>query len=331
MGIECLYVPYAKIDGFLAEYGHTFDYIFISRIYQVREFDALLKRYCPQAGYIFNTVDLHFVREKLEADLLNDPELQKQAAETQKYELAMAAAADAVIVISSEEKKLLEEDYHLENVIHIPQARKTWGTVSETARKGAAFVGSAHPPNLDALRYFYDEILPLLPEDFELTVVGEALRNIMEKSSRYRDILKCPRIKFVGFVADLGDVFNFVKLTVAPLRYGAGTKGKVASSMAYGVPCVSSVFGTEGTGMQHGTHVLIARNAEEFARLIRQLENDDALWQKISAGGVAFIREFYAPEKIEKKMDVLFENVKKRRIKGQSCWAQVPTTSGVKM
>ena len=324
MGVECIYLPYRKIWEYLPENGWTFSHIFVCRIYQARCFDHLLKKYCPQATYIFDTVDVHFVREKLEADLRNDPELQKLAADTKKYELAAAGAADATIVISSDEKKLLENDYNLKNVYHIPQARQLFGLAPNQNRRGSVFIGSAHPPNMDGLKYFHDEILPLLPKSFELTIIGEALRNEMSKRDEYKHLLKCPQFKFVGFVADLGDVLNNAKMTVAPLRYGAGTKGKVASSMSYGIPCVSSGFGTEGTGMEHGSNIMIAHTPEEFAKYIMELEKDADLWKKISDGGIKFIRDNYAPEAVEKMMDDLFADVLKNKAEGKSNWAATP-------
>ena len=324
MGVECIYLPYRKIWEYLPENGWTFSHIFVCRIYQARCFDHLLKKYCPQATYIFDTVDVHFVREKLEADLRNDPELQKLAADTKKFELAAAEAADATIVISSDEKKLLENDYDLKNVYHIPQARQLFGLAPNQNRRGSVFIGSAHPPNMDGLKYFHDEILPLLPKSFELTIIGEALRNKMAESDEYKHLLKCPQFKFVGFVADLGDVLNYAKMTVAPLRYGAGTKGKVASSMSYGIPCVSSGFGTEGTGMEHGSNIMIAHTAEEFAKYIMELENDAELWKKISDGGIKFIRDNYAPEAVEKMMDDLFADVIRNKAEGKSNWAATP-------
>ena len=324
MGVECVYEPQRKIWEYLEVAGWTFSHIFVSRIYQARCFDRLLKKYCPQAAYIFDTVDVHFVREELEAELKNDDTLRKLAADTKKYELAAAGAADATIVISSDEKKLLENDYHLTNVYHIPQARELFGLAHNPKRRGAVFIGSAHPPNLDGLRYFHDEILPLLPADFRLTIIGEALRMMIGKSAEYKKLLKCPQFNFVGFVQDLGTELNNAKITIAPLRYGAGTKGKVASSMSYGVPCVSSGFGTEGTGMVHGENIMIANTPEEFAEYINLLFNDQELWQRISDGGIKFIRDNYAPEKVEMMMDSLFADVDKRRREQRSTWASTP-------
>lgn len=321
MGVDCIFEPQLHFRDYIREHGKEFQYLFVSRIYQARDFDELLHLYCPNAAYIFNTVDLHFVREQLEADLKDDNALRKHAAETKKYELACISRADATIVISTKEKELLENEYGKQRIWHIPQAREVFGLNRLTERKGAAFIGSAHPPNLDGLRYFHDSVLPLLPADFHLTIIGEALKNAIGASKEYRDLLKCPQFEFVGFVEDLRDVLDSVVLTVAPLRYGAGTKGKVASSMACGVPCVSSAFGIEGTGMEDGVNILVAPTPEAFAEAIRRLNTDPALWKTISDGGIRFLEENYSVAAVEQKMDALLKAVRERHAAGESTWA----------
>ncbi|MBP1583609.1 MAG: glycosyltransferase [Victivallales bacterium] len=323
MGVECIYTPQRKSWEFLESNGYSFSWLFISRIYQAQSFDRLLKKFCPQALYIFNTVDLHFVREQLEAELHGDVQMRKRAAQTKQFELAVASSADATIVISLDEKNLLEKEYGLTNVWHIPQARKVVGRMDGVKRHGAVFIGSAHPPNMDGLRYFHDEILPLLPRDFKLTIVGEALRDVMKQMPEYKDLLDCPQFTFVGFVQDLGDVLNTALLTVVPLRYGAGTKGKVASSMSYGVPCVSSASGLEGTGMVPGENILLAKTPKEFARAICSLGDNPKLWKKISDGGLAFLKNAYNPEKVEAKMDEMLASIRDHR-RNHSEWANTP-------
>ncbi|MBQ4328146.1 MAG: glycosyltransferase [Lentisphaeria bacterium] len=327
MGVQCIYDPFLKIWDYIAHNGHTFSYLFISRIYEARCFDWILKPYCANAGYIFNTVDVHFVREFLEADLRVDDIGRQRAKYTKQCELAVAAAADATIVISSEEKKMLENEYNLSRIYHVPQARKLFGLAKDTKRRGTVFIGSAHPPNMDGLKYFHDEVLPLLPEDFELTIIGEALQKSIETMEQYQYLTACKQFHFAGFVQELATKLDYAKITIAPLRYGAGTKGKVASSMAHGVPCVSSSFGTEGTGMVHGENIMIADTPQEFAAHIIELMNNQELWQRISDGGIKFIQDNYSYEAVEKMMDDLFADVKKRRLEKTSNWASTPTIS----
>ncbi len=323
MGVECISETQISFEDYLQKHGGEFQYIFVSRIYQAISFDLLLRQYCPNAAYIFNTVDLFFVREELEAELKDDPVLRQAAAETKKKELALIDRADATIVISRKEKKLLEESYGKERIWHIPRAREVFGLNRLTERRGAAFIGSSYKPNMDALRYFHDSILPLLPADFHLFIVGDYLKTAIDQSGEYRDLLDCPQYEYVGLVEDLRDVLDKVMLTVAPLRYDAGTKEAVASSMAYGVPCVSSEFGVEGTGMENGVNILLASTPEEFSEAIRRLNCDPVLWKTISDGGIRFLEKHYSISSVEQKMDDLFKAVRERRSAGNLSWAKM--------
>ena len=313
MGVECISAAQISFEDYLQKHGGEFQYIFVSRIHQALSFDLLLRRYCPNAAYIFNTVDLYFVREESEAELRDDPVLLQAAAETKKQALALIDRADATIVISRKDKKMLEESYGKKRIWHIPQTREVFGLNRLTERRGAAFIGSSHKQNMDALRYFHDSILPLLPADFHLIIVGDYPKTAIGQSDEYRDLLGCPQYEYVGLVADLRDVLDKVKLTVAPLRCDAGTKENVISSMAYGVPCVSSDFDIKGTGMENGVNILLASTPEEFAEAIRRLNCDSVLWKTISDGGIRLLEEQYSISSVEQKMNDLFKAVRERR------------------
>ena len=315
LGVECICQGKRSLEEYVKRYGESFGFAFLSRVYQAQNFDYLVRKYMPRAITIFNTVDIHFVREKLEAEIKNSDDARLRAMLLEKLELTVMSRSDAVIVISSDEKRMLQEQYGVGNCWHVPQARSVRGRRNTLEnRSGIVFIGSAHPPNLDGLKYYVEEILPLLKEknldvDLTLTVIGEALRDEIFEDEEMAVVANCPHIRFAGFVEELGDHLDHVRLNIAPLRYGAGTKGKVASGMSYGVPCVSSRFGTEGTGMTDGENVLIARTPGEFADKMALLLTDDRLWQKVSDGGLKFLKENYAPEIVEQKMDDLWKGV----------------------
>lgn len=308
-GIRCICQPAMTLAKYLGHCGGTFQYLFVSRVYQAQCFDRVLQAYCRNAVYIFNTVDLHFVREKREAEISGSAATMRQSYRTCQLELTFATRADATIVISNTEKDLLEQDFGLSRIWHIPQVRPAArsSAVPEN-RQNAVFIGSAHRPNQDALKYFHDEILPFVLEqhpDFHLTIIGEALRDAIKKNPQYASLLDCPQFTFAGHVDELGDYLDSARLTIAPLRYGAGTKGKVTSSMAYGVPCVSSPTGVEGTGMRHGIDLLVGDTPEQFAAAISRLLTDDVLWQNLSQGGFAFLRDNNDEPAISARMDQL--------------------------
>lgn len=86
----------------------------------------------------------------------------------------------------------------------------------------------------------------------------------------------------VGHVPDLGRQFEKLRITVAPLRYGAGAKGKVASSLSYGVPCVVTPVAAEGMGLVHGETVMVASDPRQFASYVLHLYDDEDMWNRMS-------------------------------------------------
>ena len=145
------------------------------------------------------------------------------------------------------------------------------------------FVGGfQHPPNVDAVEYFLDEILPLIVcrlPDIQVHIVGSN----MPATLRARAIRN---VHVHGFVRDLDQLYSRVRLTIAPLRYGAGVKGKVNQSMAHGVPVVATTPATEGMHLVHETDVLVADTASDFADSVVRLHENEELWRRIASGGL---------------------------------------------
>jgi len=96
--------------------------------------------------------------------------------------------------------------------------------------------------------------------------------------------------------------FERVRLSVAPIRYGAGIKGKVAMSMAYGVPVVASACAAEGMGLIDGENVVIEDDPREMARKIVEFYHDEPRWQKFSERSLAFVEDNYGSKLGRKRM-----------------------------
>ena len=92
---------------FFRDRGSEFDYVFISRHYIAINYVSLLKRYCPEARFIFDTVDLHYLREQRLAELEQSLPVKRTAQQTRRSELSVIKAADATLVVSTVEKEVL--------------------------------------------------------------------------------------------------------------------------------------------------------------------------------------------------------------------------------
>jgi len=307
-GIEVLYDPWVgSLQRFFSDRGSEFDFVIISRHYVASNYLNLLKRFCPQAKFIFDTVDLHYLREERMAELENSLPLKRSAAQTRRSELAVINAAAATIVVSPVEKEVLEKAAPEARVHVISNIHEVTGSQSPfSERKDIFFVGGfQHPPNVDAARWFVDSIWPLvrkeLPE-IEFHLIGS-------KAPEQVRALDGNGVRFHGFVKSLDPWLDGCRLAVAPLRYGAGIKGKVNMSMSRGQPVVATPMAVEGMFAQSGRDVLIAESAQEFAAEVVRLYRDEELWNRISESGLENVRQYFSVETARLGLQRLLESL----------------------
>jgi glycosyltransferase involved in cell wall biosynthesis len=174
------------------------------------------------------------------------------------------------------------------------------------SRSGLLFVGGFdHAPNGDAVEYMVTEIMPLLIReipDIHLTVVGS------NPSDRIR-ALAGERVTIAGWVADLDPIYASTRVVVAPLRYGAGVKGKVGQALAMGVPMVTTSIGNDGMMLEPGRDIEIADNAELFAKRVIGLYGNRDAWETMSAQGLRRIDELFGRRATKKRVDSLITQI----------------------
>ena len=180
------------------------------------------------------------------------------------------------------------------------------GWVSPASRDGLLMVGSfRHPPNVDAAIWIAREILPLVRQhrpDVTLRLVGaDAPPSVLALGA-------LEGVEVVGWVADLAPEYARARVAVAPLRFGAGLKGKVGEALSYGVPLVLTTIAAEGMDVVHEQHVLVHDDVEGFASSVVRLIDDDALWRVLSVGGREFTAARYTPEAVGPLVRRILEN-----------------------
>jgi len=293
LGIECFHSPFFPgFDAFFAERGSEFDVIILSRPDVAQAMLPLCRKYAPDTSVIFDTVDLHFLRGHREARLTKDKTTRKAAAEMETLELSMGAASDAVVVVSTEETKILKKKLPGKRISLISLIHDIQSVIApHSSRRDFLFVGGyEHPPNVDAMLWFCSEIMPLVLKqlpDAKLHIIGSK----MPASIRS---LASDHIITHGYVERIEPFLESCVLSVAPLRFGAGVKGKITQSMSYGLPVVSTRVGAEGMYLEHGKNVLVAEKAAAFAKHIVQLHRDPRIWKRLSQNGLKTVKKYFS-------------------------------------
>ena len=293
IGIECFYLPYLEsIHSHLMAHGHLYDVVLLSRVNVAEQFIDTAKKYCTNAMILFDTVDLHFLREQRQA-LINQDKQQLAAAERLKLqELSTARKADKTLLVSPVEIELFKQeapDVPVALLSNIHQNQETVYGYQE--RKDILFIGGfEHRPNVDAMEFFINEIFPILHSlktDLKLLIIGSNTPPKIAAHASSHIIIK-------GFVSDIKPIFDRIKLSIAPIRYGAGVKGKINTSMTYGVPVVATTVAAEGMNLTHGKDILIADTPEDFAKQIVRAYDDEQLWISLSNSGKVNIEEHFS-------------------------------------
>jgi len=325
-GIDCAYAPYEiGFDNYLNRYGWLFDVILVYRVPVLDPILATIRERTPRAVVLFHLADLHYLRLQRQAALTDDQELRRTADALKLRELALVKAVDCTITHSQAEVDILTKEIPGADVALWPLMIEHVGTKQPFEnRRDLVFLGGyGHEPNVDAVLYFVEEILPLLREQ-----VSE-LRLIVAGSHPTEKIksLACDYIVVTGMVDNLATVFDQARVFVCPLRFGAGAKGKVASALSHGLPIVSTTVGVEGAGLTDGEHILIADKPADFAAAVLKLYNTKSLWMTLSLAGQQVVQERNSTSMGESVLAATIDRAFYRKFMGRSNETSMPPKS----
>jgi GT2 family glycosyltransferase len=309
IGVECLYLPFIPtLQHYLKANGNAFDFVILNRANAAFRNYKKIRLHCPQARIIFNTVDLHHLRQEREAALTGSAEMARQAKRLKDIEFELMRQCDMTIVISEVEAALLHSQDPDLRLTVMPFMREIPGCRHPfSERKDIVFIGGFdHAPNVDAVGYFVNEIWPLvrvsLPEA-QFLIIGSKINDGIKALESHEGVV------VVGYVEDLADYFDYCKLTVAPLRFGAGIKGKIGTSASFGVPSVATRIAVEGMGFVHGEHILVADDPATFAGLVVDLYQNEPLWLSLSQSSLGRINEQYSLAAGKRRLAALLDGM----------------------
>ncbi|MDQ1611607.1 MAG: hypothetical protein QOG00_1538 [Pyrinomonadaceae bacterium] len=255
----------------------------------------LLRRHAPHIKIIYDMVDAHFIRHEREAELTGDAETARAARRYRDMETRLARASDFIYCTSADEKEIMERAAPGVPVAVVPtihELQERGGSFDE--RQHLLFIGNlAHRPNRDGVLYFLREIYPLIKQalpDIELDIIGDHPAEILAHADE--------AVRVRGYVPDVEPFWQTRRVFVAPLRYGAGVKGKIGESLAHGLPVVTTPVGAEGMGLAHAESAMIAATPAAFADAVVELYTRPDLWQRLTDRGYEQIARHFAPARI---------------------------------
>jgi len=294
LGVETWYAPFASsAPAWLRDNAARFDVIVLTRHHLATSFLPLLRRYAPGARLVFDTVDLHYLRERRGADVAGDEAARRAADSTRERELAAMAIADITVVVSAEEQAQLLRDAPGVRVELLSNLHEVSGPgAGFDERSDLVFVGGfRHPPNADAVLWFAREVFPRIRQQLpqlRFHCIGA------DPPPAVQALASEPGIVVHGHVPDLSPYMDKVRVAVAPLRFGAGVKGKVNLSMAHGQPVVATTCAVEGMHLHDGVDVRVADDAAAFAEAVVALYGDRVQWEAQARAGLENVARHFS-------------------------------------
>lgn len=273
-----------------------------------------IRELSPGTRIVVDTIDLHFLRNARRlsrASRRPGSGLDEKFGDEMTREVNTYAAADGVLAVSEKEAALINDLVGDASLALVAPDGEDLGRspVPFEERTGILFLGNfRHPPNVEAVEYFCREIVPLIPEQVcdqhPVYIVGNGLNDTI---LRYGEGLR--NVRMVGWVPSVVPYLERSRITVIPLRHGAGTKRKLVQALMAGTPTVSTTVGIEGLGLNDGEHLVVADSPDAFARSIEQLVRDRRLWDRLATQGRSHIEREHSREAARQRLSRAVEIV----------------------
>lgn len=297
------------------------DFVIFDRFVIEEQFGWRVTEVCPEAVRILDTQDLHFLRRKREEALKEGHSIEDIAkcrfdlqTDSTLRELASIYRCDGTMVLSDFELQLLIEKMKIPpELLKLSRFHYSRPEISPGFKDRAGFVllgNFRHAPNADGVLWFRNELWPLIRKELpsaKVSIYGayppREMMNLTHSESGF----------FVkGPIPDQFPVLRNARVNLAPLRFGAGIKGKITDGWWAGTPVVTTPIGAEGMSENLPWGGRVASNPHEFAALAIQLHEDEALWTECQAHAHALINQLYSCERNSSQLIDYLVQLKKR-------------------
>ncbi|MGB5275180.1 MAG: glycosyltransferase [Flavobacteriaceae bacterium] len=295
------------------------DVVLFDRFLTEEQFGWRITECVPHALKILDTEDLHslrLAREKAHSNARKFSQDMWLREDITKREIASIYRSDLSLVISPYEMQLLRTVVNIDAALmmllpfmiaEIPEELKK-GALFED-RQHFMFVGNGkHAPNIDAIVWLKDEIWPLIRKGLPLAELHIHGAYLPEKVNQMHSESDGFLIK--GYLKDLGSAMGSTRVNLAPLRFGAGLKGKLTDAMRFGSPSITTPIGAEGMHGNFPWNGIIAESAKDFAKAAIALYDSPSTWIEARKNGYKIIENIYSEEDLKPKFAKKIEDLK---------------------
>lgn len=308
-------------DQFIGEQNP--DFVLFDRFMTEEQFGWRVHVNCPEAVRILDTEDLHLLRYAREKNFREkEDRIEKHLfSDIAKREIASMYRCDLSLMISESEMQLLQKFYKInpDLLLYLPYMIDTpteeeialWPDFSE--RKGFITIGNfRHKPNLDSIKYLRNDIWPLIRKslpDVNMNIYGAyPTQQVKEWHDTGNGFL------IHGRVDDSDSVMGQARVCLAPLRFGAGLKGKLIEAMLNGTPSITTSMGSEGIHASLNWPGFIADNPVEFAKEAVEIYSDENTWKRAQKHGRTIIQERFSKTKFSRVLLKRLRNIENELI-----------------
>ncbi len=309
----------SSFDEFVKELNPNI--VLFDRFMVEEQFGWRVSESCPNALKMLDTEDLHSLRQARQLAIKENREFISEDlfSDVAKREIASILRCDLSLMVSEFEIELLQKQFKVSKdlLCYLPIFAERLNEIPTfTERNDFVFIGNfLHEPNWDCVKYLSETIWPLLhkklPEAKMLIYGAYPSQKVLE--------LNKPKQNFYtkGRADDAIEVIKNAKVVLAPIRFGAGIKGKLLEAMQCGTPSMTSSIGAEAMAGTLEWNGFIKDNPNEFVEATVKLYNDEKLWQKCQENGFEILDKRYKKSLFEKdfiaEINSLLENLKQHR------------------
>jgi GT2 family glycosyltransferase/glycosyltransferase involved in cell wall biosynthesis len=310
MGVETFRGPYQQsFEKWVASHGKDITHVLLSRPTVAPFYFDAVRRY-TNAQVIYYGHDLHYARMLMEAKVKQDPAIADSGEKMRTTEMGIWSKSDLVLYPSQEEVDAILKLSPRTNAAFVPPFQFDTFKVKSQPHPGSKILfvaGFQHSPNVDAAKWLITEVMPLVWEsrpDAQVYLVGS------KPTDEVLALAAPDRVMVTGSVTVevLDQHYATARVSVVPLRFGAGVKLKVVETMQSGVPLVTTTVGLQGLPDISGTlqpHDTPPQVASELLALL----GSDELWMQRSSSQTRYVRSNFSTTQMQQRFLDLLSNL----------------------